>query len=135
MSWPPYWLIAAASAAGSSLIAELVAGGNTIFWAASWLCTSLLTTECPQSSSPPPIARTTASTRPAIVASASNVLLRISIASSHWAGLIGPGCKLPSCPQRQAGPGLGSRAAGHGSFGLPAQLSGVLGRPERAGGA
>src|SRR5215831_490661 len=79
MSWPPYWFIAAASAAGSSLIGALLAGGNTIFWAASWVCTSLLITECPQSSSPPPIARTTARTRPAVVASASNVLLRISM--------------------------------------------------------
>src|SRR5437879_8818270 len=90
MSWPPYWLIAAASAAGSSLIAELLAGGNTIFWAASWLCTSVLITEWPQSSIPPPIARTTASTRPAMVASASNVLLRISNASLHLAGPRGP---------------------------------------------
>ena len=86
MSWPLYWLIAAASAAGSSLIAALVAGGNTIFCAASWLCTSELMTECPQSSIPPPIARTTASTRPAIVASASNVLLRISMPPCISAG-------------------------------------------------
>src|SRR5262249_5245966 len=86
MTWPPYWLIAAAFAAGSSLIAGLVAGGNTIFWAASWVCTSVLTTECPHSSSPPPTASTTASTTPAMVASASKVLLRISGASLAAAG-------------------------------------------------
>src|SRR5215510_5096226 len=111
MSWPPYWLIAAALAAGSSLIAALLAGGNTIFCAASWVCTSLLTTECPHSSSPPPIASTTASTRPAIVAIASNVRLRISGASLH---VPGPSARRPHSllnnqqlrpsPARTAGP-------------------------------
>src|SRR5215469_15423809 len=70
--------MAVASVAGSSLIAGLLAGGKTIFWAASWLCTWVFTTECPHSSSPPPTARTTASTSPATVATASKVLLRMA---------------------------------------------------------
>src|SRR5215469_3604300 len=78
--------MAVASLAGRALISGLPAAGNTIFWAASWLCTSVLTTECPHSSSPPPIARTAASTRPAMVAIASNVRLRISGASLHRSG-------------------------------------------------
>ena len=86
MSWPAYCFMAVASVAGSALISGLLAAGNTIFWAASWLCTLELMTECPQSSIPPPIARTTASTRPAIVASASNVLLRISMPPCISAG-------------------------------------------------
>src|SRR5215469_11433119 len=102
--------MAAASAAGRALISGLEAAGNTIFWAASWLCTSVATTECPHSSSPPPTARTTASTRPAIVAIASNVFLRISGASlrcrAHQHGvnpLLNNQQPHPS-PARTAGP-------------------------------
>src|SRR6516225_9073479 len=85
--------MAAASAAGRALISGLPAAGNTIFWAASWLCTSVDTTEWPHTSSPPPIARTTARTRPAIVAIASKVFLRISGASSYCSGLLRSGVK------------------------------------------
>src|SRR5215471_7507063 len=119
MSWPPYWFIAAASAAGSSLMGALLAGGNTIFWAASWVCTSLLITEWPQSSNPPPIAKTTASTRPAIVASASKVLLRISMPPRIGAGPRGPAERPFRCPQLRAGLGAGGRGAGHPCRGLP----------------
>src|SRR5262245_43959429 len=79
MVWPAYTRIAAASAAGRVLIASLDAGGNTIFCAASWLCTSLLTNVWPQLSSPPATSKIAVRASPAKTMSASNVLLRISM--------------------------------------------------------
>ena len=58
-------------------MAGLPLAGKTIFWAASWLCTSPFTNEWPHISSPPAASRMTARTSPIVVASASNVFLRI----------------------------------------------------------
>src|SRR5215831_3959060 len=134
MTWPPYGLIAAAFAAGSSVIAGLVAGGNTIFCAASWVCTSVLTTECPHSSRPPAAASTIASTRPAVVASASNVLLRISGASLARRRARGPAQVFPlPCPPRGPGPARQGRKSGPHGTSVPGRrdLCQAAGSPAR----
>src|SRR5215472_10325339 len=112
--------MAVASLAGSALISGLLAAGKTIFWAASWLCTSVLTTECPHSSSPPPIAMTTASTRPAIVATASNVFLRIVGASLQPPGPRSGTNPLLNNQQLRSSPTSGGRAARPQPAGPPA---------------
>src|SRR5271165_202096 len=81
MSCPAYGAIAARLAAGRILNSGLLVVGNTIFWADSWLVTWLLAYECPQVSSTPATTRTTTKSRPAAVASASKVLLRILFSS------------------------------------------------------
>ena len=74
ISCPPYWRIGANCA---PFTAGLFAGGNTIFCAASWVCTSLVTKLWPQVSKPPATSSSPAISTPAVTASASNVLLRI----------------------------------------------------------
>src|ERR1017187_1274474 len=70
------------AANSGALIAGLLAAGNTIFLATSWLRTSLLTNEWPQASNPPATTRIAVRARPANTISASNVLLRMSMPPS-----------------------------------------------------
>src|SRR5215469_15117827 len=86
--------MAAASAFGKALNCGLLVVGKTIFWADSWLVTWLLAYECPQVNSTPATTSTTTKSRPAAVASASKVLLRISCSSLHRPGWIGPASGL-----------------------------------------